>query len=350
MSGPTAPVPDTEARAPTRRTVVKRIVLLLVAVVSLYLVGPAVLDLFDAWPRVKNLDPLLLQLIVLAQVAAFGCLWVVQRIALGSREWLPVITSQLAGNAAARVLPGGGAAGGALQYSMLVRAGLPGPVTARGVTAASLLITGIVFTLPALALPAVLAGSPIDRTLARAAWAGAAALVLLVAAGALLLVSETPLRLAGRGLQSVRNRVRRRHEPVTDLPARLLAERDTIRDVFRERWPAALVATVGRWSFDYASLLLALLAVGARPAPSAVLLAFCTAQVLGLIPFTPGGLGFVEAGLTGTLALAGVGGQEALVASLAYRLASFWLPIPFGLGAYFVHRRVFGEPQVGADP
>jgi len=351
VSRPTAPAADAEAREPSsRRTVIKRVVLLLVAVVSLYLVGPAVLELFDEWPRVKDLDPLLLQLIVLAQVVAFACLWVVQRIALGAREWLPVVTSQLAGNAAARVLPGGGAAGGALQYSMLVRAGLPGPATARGITAASLLITGIVFALPALALPAVLAGSPIDRQLARAAWAGAAALVLLVAAGALLLVSDAPLRFSGHALQSVRNRVRRRHPPVTELPARLLAERDMIRDVFRERWPAALLATVGRWSFDYASLLLALLAVGARPAPSAVLLAFCTAQVLSLIPFTPGGLGFVEAGLTGTLALAGVGGPEALVAALAYRLASFWLPIPFGLGAYLVHRRVFGEPKLRAGP
>ena len=180
------------------------------AVVSLYLVGPAVLDLFDAWPRVRDLDPLLLQAIVLAQVAAFACLWAVQRIALGAREWLPVVTSQLAGNAAARVLPGGGAAGGALQYSMLVRAGLPAATTARGVTAASLLVTGIVFALPALALPAVLGGAPIDRQLARAAWAGAAALALLVGAGALLLVSDAPLRLAGRMLQAVRNRVLRR--------------------------------------------------------------------------------------------------------------------------------------------
>jgi uncharacterized protein (TIRG00374 family) len=330
------------------RPLVKRLVLLAVAGVSLYLVGPAVLELFSSWPRVKELDPFLLQLIVLAQVAAYACLWVVVKIALRSREWLPVITSQLAGNAAARVLPGGGAAGGALQYSMLVRAGLPAATTARGVTAASLLVTGIVFTLPALALPAVLGGAPIDRQLARAAWAGVAALVLLTAAGALLLLSDGPLRQIGRALQAARNRIRRRHAPRDDLPGRLLRERDLILEVFNERWLRALLATVARWGFDYGSLLLALLAVGARPAPSAVLLAFCAAQVLGLIPFTPGGLGFVEAGLTGTLALAGVAGAEALVAALAYRLASYWLPIPFGLGAYFLHRRIFSEPQIPA--
>jgi uncharacterized protein (TIRG00374 family) len=330
------------------RPLVKRLVLLGVAGVSLYLVGPAVLEVFSSWPRVKDLDPFLLQLIVLAQLAAYACLWIVLRIALRAREWLPVITSQLAGNAAARVLPGGGAAGGALQYSMLVSAGFPRAPTVRAVSAASLLVTGIVFTLPALALPAVLGGVPIDRQLARAAWAGAAALVLLTAAGALLLLADGPLRQMARVLQAARNRLRRRHPQRDDLPDLLLRERDLVRDVFSDRWLRALIATVGRWAFDYGSLLLALLAVGARPAPSAVLLAFCTAQALALIPFTPGGLGFVEAGLTGTLALAGVPGAEALVSALAYRLASYWLPIPFGLGAYLVHRRVYADPEVAA--
>ena len=64
---------------------------------------------------------------------------------------------------------------------------------------------GIVFALPALALPAVLGGAGIDRSLARAAWAGAAALVLLLAAGALLLFADAPLRVTGRLMQRVLN-------------------------------------------------------------------------------------------------------------------------------------------------
>jgi putative heme transporter len=74
-----------------------------------------------------------------------------------------------------------------------------------------------------------------------------------------------------------------------------------------------------------------------------VLLAFFTAQLLGTLPLTPGGLGFVEAGLTGTLALAGVGAGAAVVATLAYRLVSFWLPIPAGAVAAIIHRRKLGE-------
>ena len=76
-----------------------------------------------------------------------------------------------------------------------------------------------------------------------------------------------------------------------------------------------------------------------RPRPSLVVLAYTAAELLALLPFTPGGLGFVEAGLVGTLTLAGVPGGDALAATLLYRLASYWLPIPAGGVAYLLFRR-----------
>ena len=60
-------------------------------------------------------------------------------------------------------------------------------------------------------------------------------------------------------------------------------------------------------------------------------MAFCGAKALGNIPATPGGLGFVEAGMTALLVLAGVNPGDAVVATFAYRLFSYWLPLPFGL-------------------
>ena len=68
-----------------------------------------------------------------------------------------------------------------------------------------------------------------------------------------------------------------------------------------------------------------------------------------MIPATPGGLGFVEAGLTGLLALAGVSPGTAAVATLAYRLLGFWLPLPIGFGAYVLARRRFGAPAQTAE-
>jgi uncharacterized protein (TIRG00374 family) len=59
-------------------------------------------------------------------------------------------------------------------------------------------------------------------------------------------------------------------------------------------------------------------------------LSYSAAELLALLPFTPDGLDFVEAGLVGTLTVAGVPGSDALAATLLYRLAAYWLPIPAG--------------------
>ena len=79
------------------------------------------------------------------------------------------------------------------------------------------------------------------------------------------------------------------------------------------------------------------------------MLAYAGACLLALIPFTPGGLGFVEAGLTGLLALAGVSAHDAVVATLAYRLLTFWLPLPLGGIAYLLHRHRYGTPDASAS-
>ena len=79
------------------------------------------------------------------------------------------------------------------------------------------------------------------------------------------------------------------------------------------------------------------------------MLAYSGACLLTLIPFTPGGLGFVEAGLTGLLTLAGVSAHDAVVATLAYRLLTFWLPLPLGGIAYLLNRHRYGTPDVSAS-
>jgi uncharacterized protein (TIRG00374 family) len=133
---------------------------------------------------------------------------------------------------------------------------------------------------------------------------------------------------------------------LAELPARLLAQRDGLRRAFAERPVLALVSALGKWAFDYAALVCVLAGLGVRPnAPSAplVLLAYASVQVLAMIPATPGGLGFVEAGLVGLLTLAGVPAGTAYVATFGYRLVAFWLPLPAGLVAYLLARRRYGE-------
>jgi hypothetical protein len=221
---------------------------------------------------------------------------------------------------------------------MLVKAGLPGNRAAAGLTAANLLTFAVVLALPVLAVPAILHGG-VSKDLVQAAVIGAIVFVVLFAAGSVLIAFDKPLLWVGRVIQRVRNRLRRRSEPLTRLPQRLIRERDRIVAIVGPRWKRALLQTIGRWAFDYATLLAALAAVGSNPRPVLVLLAFCGAQVLAQIPVTPGGLGFVEAGLTAMLALAGVSGGAAVLATFTYRLFSYWLPLPVGLAAYGWHAR-----------
>jgi uncharacterized membrane protein YbhN (UPF0104 family) len=335
-----------------RRVPVKQVVLLGITAVSLYLLAPALAQVFGSFPKLVDLSPLWFALMLVLEVCSYACMWSIQKLALQAKEWTPVITSQLAAAAFGAVVPGGLAAAGAMQYSMLTRGGVAPARAASGMTAASLIVFGSLMALPILTLPAILGGAPVESGLERAAIGGGVLFLLVASGGVVSFVFDRPLLALGRAIQSLENRTRRRkREPRRGLPERLLSERDVVRHVLGARWWQAALFASGRWLFDYLALLAALTAVGANPRPSLVLLAYCAAQGLGTLPLTPGGLGFVEAGLTGTLALAGVPGGQAVVATLAYRLVSFWLPIPTGAVAALVHRRRYGaeEPEPAAS-
>ena len=331
--------------APT--TLARHGLLLVVTGVSLYLLAPALLEVFGAFDQLDDINPLWFVGMVALQVGSYACMWAVQRLAIRARRWGPVITSQLASNAFGRVVPGGVAAAGAMQYAMLIRAGVPGAAAASGMTASSVIVFGTLLALPVLAVPAVVTGATIDPGLLHAAVAGAVVFLAILAVGVASVVWDRPLELVGRLGQSVRNRLLRKREPLTDLPARLIEERDIVLRVLGREWWVALLGAAGRWVLDYLTLMAALYAVGSQPRASLVLLAFFAAQLLGTLPLTPGGLGFVEAGLTGTLALAGISAAAAVVATLAYRIVAFWLPIPAGGVAALLHRHRYGGQAAG---
>lgn len=322
----------------------RTLILLAITGVSLYLVAPGLLDTLSSWRDIDELAPSWLLAMAALQAASLACLWNVQRLAVHAAGWYAVVASQLAGNAIAKVAPGGGAIGAALQYRMLVQAGVEPSRAISGLTAANLLLFTVVLALPVLAVPVILGGS-VNRSLVAATVFGAVVFVGLFALGVLLLALDGPLAWIGRGAERVRNRLRRRRqaEPLHGLPARLVRERDRLLATLGASWREALAASVGRWAFDYGSLLAALAAVGSTPRAALVLLAFVAAQLLTQVPLTPGGLGFVEAGLTATLTLAGVSPGRAVLATFAYRLFTYWLPLPLGLLGAALHRRRYGR-------
>jgi len=314
-------------------------VLVGITLVSLYFLLPSLLVVFASWRSLSHLDWPFAILVLPCEAASYVCLWELDRIALHVRSWFPVASAQLSGNAVGRIVPGGGAVSTAFSASMLSRAGVDTGEAAAAFAASTGLQIATRLALPALALPAILGGVPISHSLATAAYLGLGVLVLLVAAGVAAFAADAPVDLAGEGLQWLLNATVRRRRHVSGLPEELIADRNFIRTTVGENWQRAVVAAAANTGFDYLALLCALRAVGAKPQPSLVLIAYAAAGLLALIPLTPGGVGFVEAGLVGTLTLAGVSSSDALAATLLYRLVAYWLPLPAGGIAYVLFRR-----------
>jgi uncharacterized protein (TIRG00374 family) len=330
------------------KAVAKRAAVVAVAGVSLYLVFPAITEVLASWPRLSTLDPRWFALAIGAEIAHFICTFALQRLALRTRRWFPVITSQLTGNAITLIMPGGAAVGAALQFRMLATSGSDTDSTVGGLAAFSLLGVGGLLALPVFALPVILLGAPTSRGLVNAAVLGAVGFVVFAAFGAVVLAYDAPLRWAGRVVQRLRNWVLRKRPPLEGLDETLLAQRNEIRAVLGRQWWQALLLSAGRLAFDYLCLLAALRATGSRPRPSLILVAYAAAGIVGMIPATPGGLGLVEASLTGLLVLAQVDSSQAVLATLTYRLASYWLPLlagPIAYGLFRMRYRSRGSPR-----
>jgi hypothetical protein len=222
-----------EAEQPPRRKLLRQAVWLGITGVSLYLLAPSVLEVFGSWFDILDFGPAWVAAMAGLQLAAFACLWALQRLALRARSWYAVITSQRAGNALSKVAPGGGAVGAALQYRMLVQSGLRPDATVSGLTAVNLMVFAVVLALPVFAVPAIVRGA-VNHSLVQATYVGAIVFVAVAVVGAVALAFDEPLRWIGRTIQRIRNRLRRRSaEPLKGLPLRMLRGRDRIFGLFR---------------------------------------------------------------------------------------------------------------------
>jgi uncharacterized protein (TIRG00374 family) len=316
-----------------------RVIMLFLALIGLYVVWPSLVATFGSVNELKRVAPGWFVVMVAAEVVSYICIWLLIGLCLESSRYFVIGTAQVVGNAVSKVVPGGSPMGAAMQYRMLVGAGMDPARIGTGLAAASLINIATLFALPVLALPAILGGVAVDRGLWRAAVLGVALFILLVGGGAVLLLLDKPIGSVARTIERIHNLLLRHRPKMSGLAERLTAERDAVRTTLGKQWAQAILRSAGNVLFDYLALLAALVASGARPTASLVLLAYVASVVLGMIPITPGGLGFVEAGLAAMLVLAGVPGPAATLATLAYRLVSYWGPIVAGPFAYALFQR-----------
>jgi uncharacterized protein (TIRG00374 family) len=315
--------------------------------VSLWLLRSSIAAVYGDLGDIAGIDPRWLVAVVGCEAAAFVSSWDLNRVALRTDGWFDVAVAQLTGNAATNLVPAGGAAGVAVQLRVLSEAGFDLTRAATSLGALSILGTVGLLALPVVALPSALAAGTNDPRLEAALWVGVVLLLVCLGVAAVLLTRDGPLERLSAAVQWIRNRLLPR-DARGDLPARVLAERDAISVAIWAQPARVVAATVGRTAGDFFALYLSLLAVGVHPTPTVVLIAFSAGNVAGMIPLTPGGLGFVEAGITGVLVASGIDPAHAALAAALYRVANTWLPVLAGLLAYVAFHRRHQHPTAQA--
>jgi putative heme transporter len=235
----------------------------------------------------------------------------------------------------------------------------------RGASAASAGWT--IFTIliaQAVGMSAVLLVGVLVALVASAAVSGAGAspagigvtalgLVIVVAAGAVLVRRDLLLRLASAVAGGLRRRAGRRPGGML---ARIEATLVRMREIpLSPRSTVDVVAlATASWIFDFLCLVCGFGAVHAAVPWRGVLLAYGASVVAGSLPIVPGGLGIVEGSLAVVLVAYGAGRVPAVAAVLAFRIVNYWLAIAVGwasvgLVALQWRRRPGSEPAVEVD-
>jgi hypothetical protein len=96
----------------------------------------------------------------------------------------------------------------------------------------------------------------------------------------------------------------------------------------------AVLWAAANWLLDAACLFVFIVALHGYVSPINLLVAYGLANILAVIPITPGGLGIIEGILIPALHGFGVPLDVAGPAVLGYRVVNFWLPIPAGGVSY----------------
>jgi uncharacterized membrane protein YbhN (UPF0104 family) len=273
------------------------------------------------WRRVREGDPTWLIVAGVAELLSYAGYVVLLRIVFaGTVGWRDSFLTTMAGVAATRLLATAGAGGIALTSWALLRLGLPARAVGRGLVAfmvilysvymAALVVLGV--GLGTHVLPGN--GSPLLTLLPAALAAAVIALALAMA--------HAPGRIERR------------------LGGILAGAGEGVRDAIAlvGRRPATLLAAVAWWGFDIAALAAGFHAFGASPPATVLVIGYFVGMLGNLLPL-PGGVGGVEGGMIGAFVAFGEPAGTTLVAVLAYRLVSFWLPTVVGLPAYLALRR-----------
>jgi len=309
---------------------------------------PALAGAGAEWQRVRRGDVAWLAAAVLAEILSYaGYVALLRAVFRRTVSWRESFLISMAGVAATRLLATAGAGGIAMTGWALRRLGLPAHAVARGLVGfmailysvymAALLLLGV-----GLGTGVLPGGGGTLLTLLPATLA-LAVIVLAVA------MARAPGRIERR-LAALAADGRRLRRPLGWLAEILADGGEGVRLALAlvSRRPATLLGPLAWWGFDIAALAAGFHAFGAAPAVTVLIMGYFVGMLGNLLPL-PGGVGGVEGGMIGAFVAFGQPAGVALVAVLAYRLASFWLPTAVAAPAYLALRRTLTPPDATSE-
>lgn len=308
--------------------------LLAVAALGVYAVGVFVLGGEDA--REAIADAALLPLVgaFLLQVVV-ALIWpLVHRASVravgADLDYAEALRVSMTTFTVSHLVPGGGAVGAAAAVERLNRFGVATPTATASVALTGPLSLTTIAALAAVGITiAVVTGALPGAALA----AALAAILVLVGIVAGIVAALRRPRIGDRIIGAVAR-----------LHHRLRERADEWRDAWRaisERAPTGrkLLPIMGwsalKWTADLSSLGLVFVAFGAEPQLMTLLIGFGVAQIVTMIPSTPGAVGIYETGMVGAFTLLGVPFGLATTVTVAYRVLETWLPTLAGVPVVF---------------
>jgi uncharacterized protein (TIRG00374 family) len=308
--------------------------------IGIYVLVPKLTDLKGAVDNMDNGHPGWLAAAVGFEILAIGCYVALFWGIVGNQielHWQETMQINLAGIAANTIFSTGGAGGIVLTYWALRKAGMERRFAANRMV--SFLVMHYVFYLLALVVFGVLlrtgvlsGNAPAGLTIVPAAIAGVL-LALLLATTLLPAGFERRIGAEGKRANFWGKTARR----LATIPSTLADGTRTSLSFFKSPGQAGLVmlGAAGYWAACIGILWASFHAYDVSVPLGVVVMGFFVGMAANLFPFAPGGVGAVDAGMIGTFVLFGIPGSAVFTAVLAYRLIAFWLPIPFGIFAFF---------------
>lgn len=326
LDGP-PPVPGTSRK----KQVVASIVTLVVLVIVFAGILPKFGDYADAWEQIKSMS--VEQLAVLGAAVLFSVVVYVFpfQVALPGLRYSPAFLIRQTSFTISNAVPAGGAIGLGVQYGMLGQAGFAGAPSTAAIGITSVFNLMVTLALPVLGLVALLfVETPTSAQVLGAAGALLGVAVMVGVFAAVLKSDSTALRVGGfldRVAARLFDLVHR--DPPTGISEQLLDFRHSTIDVISRRWPALTASNFLQQFAQFGVLFVALRITesgeSSQVGLAAAFAAFALARLASFIPVTPGGLGTVDAALTGMLVNFGATNTDALAATLLWRAAS-WVP------------------------